>query len=50
MEDVLVTSLSTGASGSESTPTENITLSFALVTFTVNEESETWDIAANTEV
>ena len=48
MEDVLVTSLSTGASGGESTPTENITLNFALVTFTVNEESETWDIVANT--
>jgi len=50
MEDVLVTSLSTGASGGESAPTENITLNFALVTFTVNGESETWDIAANTEV
>ena len=49
MEDVLVTSLSTGASGGESVPTENITLNFALVTFTVNGESETWDIAANTE-
>ena len=49
MEDVLVTSLSTGASGSESTPTENITLNFAVVTFTVNGESESWDIAANSQ-
>jgi type VI secretion system secreted protein Hcp len=48
MEDVLVTSLSTGASGSESIPTENVSLNFALVTFTVNGESETWDIVANT--
>jgi type VI secretion system secreted protein Hcp len=48
MEDVLVTSLSTGASGGESIPTENVSLNFALVTFTVNGESETWDIVANT--
>jgi type VI secretion system secreted protein Hcp len=48
MEDVLVTSLSTGASGGESIPTENVSLNFALVTFTVNGESETWDIAGNT--
>src|SRR5688572_3059664 len=46
MEDVLVTSLSTGASGGESIPTENVSLNFALVTFTVNGESETWDIVA----
>ena len=48
MEDVLVTALSTGASGGESIPTENVSLNFALVTFTVNGESETWDIVANT--
>lgn len=57
MEEVLVTSVSTGGSGGEDRLTENVTLNFAKVTFGYSAQSEkgvltavkpfTWNIAEN---
>jgi type VI protein secretion system component Hcp len=47
MEEVMVTALSTGASAGEAAPTENVTISFAKVTFAVDTESEGWNIPDN---
>jgi type VI secretion system secreted protein Hcp len=57
MEDVLITSYSTGGSGGEDRLTENVTLNFAKVKMTYKEQapkgaqaqspSVAWDIAAN---
>ena len=59
MEEVLVTSLSTGGSGGEDRLTENVSLNFAKVKVQYKEQTETgavgdkpemgWDIAANTK-
>jgi type VI secretion system secreted protein Hcp len=58
MEEVLVTSISTGGSGGEDRLTENVTLNFAKVNFVYKPQDEkgilggdkafTWDIAAST--
>ncbi|MBL0419613.1 type VI secretion system tube protein Hcp [Ramlibacter sp. AW1] len=60
MEQVMVTSLSTGGSGGEDRLTENVTLNFAKVKVEYNPQSKAgagsgattygWDIAANTKV
>lgn len=57
MEEVIVTSISTGGSGGEDRLTENVTLNFAKVTFGYSAQSEkgvlaavkpfTWNIAEN---
>ena len=59
MEEVLVTSISTGGSGGEDRLTENITLNFAKVKFAYAPQSKTgtkggdkefvWDIAGNAD-
>lgn len=59
MEEVLVTSISTGGSGGEDRLTENVTLNFAKVKFAYAPQSKTgakggdkeftWDIAGNTD-
>ena len=59
MEEVLVTSVSTGGSGGEDRLTENITLNFAKVTFSYTPQTDkgagdkakdfAWDIAGNAE-
>jgi len=59
MEEVIVTSLSTGGSGGEDRLTENMVLNFAKVTFIYNPQDpegagvgeipKTWNIAANIE-
>ena len=58
MEEVLITSISTGGSGGEDRLTENVTLNFAKVAFAYTPQSATgtgaaqktftWDIAENT--
>ena len=58
MEEVIVTSISTGGSGGEDRLTENVTLNFAKVTFAytpqdakgtvAGDKTFTWNIAANT--
>lgn len=57
MEDIMVTSVSTGGSGGEDRLTENVTLNFAIVNFTYKPQKEDgsadadkkagWDIAEN---
>ena len=59
LEEVLVTSLSTGGSGGEDRLTENVSLNFAKVKVQYKEQTETgavgdkpemgWDVAANTK-
>jgi len=59
MEEVLVTSISTGGSGGEDRLTENVTLNFAKVTFSYTPQTGegagdtakdfAWDIAGNAE-
>ena len=59
MEEIIVTSLSTGGSGGEDRLTENVVLNFAKVTFIYNPQDptgagvgeipKTWNIAANIE-
>jgi len=61
LEDLLVTSVSTGGSGGEDRLTENVTLNFAKVTYTYKEQAATggqlggdfkigWDVAANVKL
>ncbi len=60
MNEILVTSVSTGGSGGEDRLTENVTLNFAKVTVTYKEQAAAgatakapsvgWDIAANVKV
>jgi type VI secretion system secreted protein Hcp len=60
MQDVLVTSVSTGGSGGEDRLTENVTLNFSKVKVNYTEQTEKggagakpqmgWDIAANTKL
>jgi type VI secretion system secreted protein Hcp len=59
MEDVMVTSVSTGGSGGEDKLTENVTLNFSKVTYNYRpqnadgtggaDKTEGWDIAENVE-
>ncbi len=60
MEEVLITSVSTGGSGGEDRLTENVTLNFAKFTYKYQEQDEkgakkggtkdaTWDIAGNSK-
>jgi type VI secretion system secreted protein Hcp len=46
VEDLIVTSVSTGGSGGEALLTENVTVNFAHVTFSVDGENATWDAEA----
>jgi type VI secretion system secreted protein Hcp len=60
LEEIIVTSVSTGGSGGEDRLTENISLNFRKFTFTYSKQSDTggqakqvpvsWDIAANKAV
>lgn len=47
LEEVLVTSMSTGGSAGEQAPTENITFNFAKITFSVGAVDAGYDIAGN---
>jgi type VI secretion system secreted protein Hcp len=47
MNEVLLTSLSTGGSANEAALTENVTINFAEVTFSVNDETATWNVVEN---
>jgi type VI secretion system secreted protein Hcp len=60
MEDLIITSVSTGGSGGEDRLTENVTLNFAKVKMQYKEQTKTggvgdqpqmgWDIAANVKI
>jgi hypothetical protein len=47
LQQVLVTSLSTGGSSGEDALTENLSLNFAAFEYTVDAETFAWDIATN---